>query len=921
MKNSRLLSLILCFIFVFTSLLTCLPAGNAIASTIALYNDDFENAQDVLNEICPGLPLSDGVSVTRAEFVTAVTMLLGKGIETNVPTGFADVGAEHAYSGNIKYAKDLGLISSVEIFSPDSPVTYAQAIKILMCATGHGQKAEFMGGYPAGYFKVANDAKVGSYLSLSADANLTHKEAISLIFEAACTDILDVTAFGDSFEYAEIEGRNILSVIHKVYMAEGVANANKLTGLYSVSADMDSEGISVNGNEYYGEGYNNLLGKKVRVFFKGEKKRNIVAAYGIDNRTYSFTHEDSLTLSGNNLVAIRDGVIKEENYTLDSDYAVIFNGKYFAASENSYNLAINPDAGMIEFVDNNGNNKIDVIIVKSVEYGVIDTVNAVEGKIYDKFKPNAMKVLSDDIDYSIVGSDGEALEISDLAGNTVVGYAQSKDGKALEIIRFEGKMGGTYSELSKGSVLVLGKDKEVTLSKYFTENIKGLSDVKLGTQIIAYLGIGNQVVYVEEYSTSISYGYLSDFSSTVGSGLNARPCARIYSEDGEMLELDLAEKLTYNGTSGVSRADAATKLEVLNLQPHIMKVIKFAVNANGELSKVYEATRNTVGASAILDASVTESRPVLFDDNTSHGNSSNAGNLYFDYGIFFPYFTLRTGAAILQIPSSAENADDPDYYAVYTASTLASRVGDNESVSCYGYDVTKDGAGFVLWPLDEAVSATVGDTTPTGVVESITTGVNEDGGVVKVMNVFINGQWKKVYSPAEYSTAEADFKAEIEKVKPGDIIRMSTDNKNTITALHIDFSYVNDKTFYTGYRHTGPAKYGGNYVAYASGYAYAMGGGKATVIQNKTIEEINNETLAGTLSLSNIYPVNLSSGTTVYVELKRDRSNPDLIISADVYKEPNNDSVETYFSAGIDADYIVSRARFHAIAINVVYVN
>ncbi|MBO5742994.1 MAG: hypothetical protein J6R68_01770, partial [Clostridia bacterium] len=104
MKNKKLLSLILCFIFVFTSLLSCLPAGSVFAQTVALTDEDYNNSLNVLKEIFPAIPLAEGETITRAEFVAAVSMLLGKDETTGVATGFADVAADHKYSGNIKFA-------------------------------------------------------------------------------------------------------------------------------------------------------------------------------------------------------------------------------------------------------------------------------------------------------------------------------------------------------------------------------------------------------------------------------------------------------------------------------------------------------------------------------------------------------------------------------------------------------------------------------------------------------------------------------------------------------------------------------------------------------------------------------------------------------------------------------------------------
>ena len=84
----------------------------------------------------------------------------------NVPNGnikpnFADVDDSHPYAAHIASVVGIGLIDNVDLFYPESSVTYNQAIKIVMTAAGYGDKAAYAGGYPTGYLKVANDAGVG----------------------------------------------------------------------------------------------------------------------------------------------------------------------------------------------------------------------------------------------------------------------------------------------------------------------------------------------------------------------------------------------------------------------------------------------------------------------------------------------------------------------------------------------------------------------------------------------------------------------------------------------------------------------------------------------------------------------------------------------------------------------------------------
>ena len=103
-------------------------------------------------------------TITRAEFATVVTRMLGlesvakgasaAGVFTDMTVG----GGEHWASGYIKIAYDQGIILGMGdgTFAPDNPVTYEQAIKMMVCALGYEAAATELGGWPEGYVAQAD---------------------------------------------------------------------------------------------------------------------------------------------------------------------------------------------------------------------------------------------------------------------------------------------------------------------------------------------------------------------------------------------------------------------------------------------------------------------------------------------------------------------------------------------------------------------------------------------------------------------------------------------------------------------------------------------------------------------------------------------------------------------------------------------
>ena len=499
--TKKLLSLILTVAFI----LGCFSAASVSASTIVLSDDDYSKASEVLGALCPGFPLideeasSDAKPTTRAEFVAAMAMVMGVDVKAGVETPFSDVPAKNPYASAIKYAAGANLISTVDLFFPDSPITYSQAMKIAMVAAGYGDKAEYTGGYPTGYIKAAKEAGVAQNINLGDTDTLTHAQATQIIFETAICDMLEVSAWGDSFDYSTTEGKNILSVYKKIYMANGVVESNENTTLTNASENSGKDTITIDGVNFYAPGYENLIGKTARVFYGNDNKNTVIFAYENGNEVYNYTNEDALSISGLNLTVMPADGDKELRYGLESDYSVIYNGKFYGSA--NYNSVINPSAGSVGLVDNDDNNKIDVIIIKDVEYGIIGSVNEVDEKIFDKYKKGGMLDLSDSsISYMVTEADGTAISLIDLESDYIVGYAISKDKKLVEIIHYSERIGGTFDSKTSDGKLEL-KGKEYQLSSYYSSNVKSLDNIKFGSEIILHLGVGNQVVYIEEFST------------------------------------------------------------------------------------------------------------------------------------------------------------------------------------------------------------------------------------------------------------------------------------------------------------------------------------------------------------------------------------------------------------------------------------
>lgn len=96
--------------------------------------------------------------ITRAELATVICRMLGQ--DENLSTNgsiFTDVPASHWANKYIAKASSLGIVTGFpgKTFRPSDPVSYDQAITMLVRAFGRQKEAENAGGYPSGYRSVA----------------------------------------------------------------------------------------------------------------------------------------------------------------------------------------------------------------------------------------------------------------------------------------------------------------------------------------------------------------------------------------------------------------------------------------------------------------------------------------------------------------------------------------------------------------------------------------------------------------------------------------------------------------------------------------------------------------------------------------------------------------------------------------------
>lgn len=148
---------------ILASFILLLPAYAATFSDVSESSSYYEEVEYVSQlGIIQGYPegtFKPNNMVTRGQISAMICRMLGE--DDNLPVNgniFSDVPASHWANGYITKAVSLGIINGFQDGTFRSPhtVTYNQALAMLIRAFGLRQEAENAGGYPQGYWNVAN---------------------------------------------------------------------------------------------------------------------------------------------------------------------------------------------------------------------------------------------------------------------------------------------------------------------------------------------------------------------------------------------------------------------------------------------------------------------------------------------------------------------------------------------------------------------------------------------------------------------------------------------------------------------------------------------------------------------------------------------------------------------------------------------
>lgn len=595
---------------------------------------------EILNGYDDGSFKPEG-NITRAEFCAVVCRALGLESQANGSKGttiFSDVPADHWASGYINLAAGQKIVNGMGdgTFAPESNVTYEQAVKMLVVALGYEPMAASKGGWPAGYLVVANQyGMTKNVKGVAQDGAATRGTVAQLVYNALPIAVMEQTGFGTQTTYTIMDGsgdydyKSLLTGLD-IAKIEGRVVGTSVIAYDGSTCDTDEVVYSFNevNDDTDWEDYLNKNADKegyADYTFKVNEGVNADDYFGISSIIYAkklssnkytivaiMPGDDSqvVSLGLNDLDADTDysakskkivyyptaGSSKTSSYTLSDNakfyynYESIDGAKFLSTIKDTAGDIIDDNGMEITLIENTGDSKYDMVIMKEYTYAVIDTVEADRDRFTTKDGTTYTFDFDDDtISNKIMDKDGAAINLEDFAEDDVVGVltekSARKDFKWCDIINLgQNVVTGTVTEVSTADSIV-----RVDGTKY---DVVG-SMPKNGDEGTFYLTNTGKIFYYDlDSSVSGNYAYILEAGRNT-TGFSTAWQVKLLTKENGIVTYDVNSKFKVNGTSYDD--DAATVEVLTNIAAKTKnqfkdlaedRIITFKLNSDNEIKEI-----------------------------------------------------------------------------------------------------------------------------------------------------------------------------------------------------------------------------------------------------------------------------------------------------------------------------------------------
>ena len=674
----------------------------------------------------------------------------------------------------VAMAEDMGIIdkNQDDLYKP---ISYDEAMTILVRFLSYDVHARENGGFPYGYTSVASAIGLADHLSVGSGQNLKEHDVIQLLYNAINAPYAQIEYFTSSGPvYKNKSNKTVLHELRGIYKIEGVIEA--AGGLFLRNDETADDGkMLIDGYSYLADkDFSDALGMNVIAYAKEDKSNESTVLTAIpygNEETVVYSENIAGTTADFRAVEYYGANDKLKLANIDSMAAVVYNGRPLGTYTED---AFMPRDGSIRFINNNSASGYDVVFITSYKTIVADNVS--------KLNESVSNIYTYDADNSILSlkeKDNDIIKITDENGE--VGIGDIKIGDIIKIAESnedERRVVKGYVSRNKvsGKVLSVYNGDDVTLdidgstyvlSKAYEDALLNKDakafELKTGKNYKFYLDCDGKIAYAQESEDSDKSAIL--FAASVGGVFEPTCTVRVYTEDGEWKDLVLAEKVTYNN----KRTDAKSVTDSLGYSRNgKLSVIRYRINSNGEISAI-----DTPIIFADIDDANKNAKDDEFNAVESLTDNYRPNNSSFDSEIFI------SDNAVIWFVDTDKQEDEKSY-------SLGSKtiLQNDEVCSFNAYNI--DEGMFSNLIIVMRTASTIASSIQQAelfVIDDVMQSINSEEDIV----YSISGKMGS-YEQFSYYCDESIAKG----LKKGDVISVHTDSSGVIDKIKQYFVYGNN---------------------------------------------------------------------------------------------------------------------------------
>lgn len=743
-------------------------------------------------------------TITRAEMSAVILRTINRKDTLTYRNVFTDV-TNHWAADIIQTAYDADIINGMGdgTFAPDAPVTYDQAIKMVVCALNYGLYAGAQGGYPTGYLLVANkkDVQITKNADGEVGEQVTRGTVAKMIYNALNADYPTIVGFeGGAPKYTTQEGKTLASEMHDVYTREGVLTATALKTI-DASVTPTAEQLVVDGDLYTNKIKNadDLVASYVKLYYYDENNNHsdMEAIYAFEVAGKN----KMVTLQAKDIEEIKDlqddsaqGIVKYEadngstkTYKTVQSPILVLNGQLFNPANEDMNIYdeagnvtgeytveeyLTPDVGTVTLKDFDADGTYDVVMVE--KYETIVVTSASEKLVAGKFgKKLEVDTSEDDVIVSVT-KDNEAIKTRNLKKMDIATVLETVNNDGDRVITMD-----VCNDTVTGAISTHDTDKGRTYievdGKEYEVDKNAIDDINVGAESTLYLDKFGRVAYIEstaggKLSGNEKYAWLMNaYESEDGENVEIK----LYTQEGTVLSANAAANLKYTGPVGGTYTlnatlktkdsdDRQTLLKAVKAMDEALtvkdteypiKLVKYTTNANGEINKLVMPTSDT----SITDGVVV--------------GTTNYKSTMSDANIIGNKYSISTSTVEFTVPRTANDMRTTNtIYATQSVNpeNYMGREGVSEDFILAEFDGNKAGV-LVKYVIGSSTAAdatyNTADNVPIGIITGFTVQYDEEEDeTVYGIKISTNG------TETQYTTRKETTVSEIDEGTAGDNI-------------------------------------------------------------------------------------------------------------------------------------------------------